>query len=140
MTQDDDFLEVIAAEVAQDPSNTALREDFVTLLLRSDRDRAADEVAAFEAHGGDPSRVRLLRARVMAARLRGPQAGSPSEAAPTHGSTPTHGRLFRRTPGEPDREIAESLADWLWDRVVAFGGDDPRPGRGAGRGSTVTTA
>lgn len=52
----------------------------------------------------------------------------------------TGGRLFRRTPGEPDRELAESLADWLWDRVVAFGGDDPRPGRGAGLGSAATRA
>lgn len=43
------------------------------------------------------------------------------------------GRLFRRTPGEEDLELAESLADWLWDRVVAFGGGDPRPGGGAGR-------
>lgn len=38
-------------------------------------------------------------------------------------------RLLRRTVGQPDQVIAESLADWLWDRVVAFGGRDPRPGR-----------
>ncbi|VXB51484.1 26S protease regulatory subunit [Plantibacter sp. T3] len=71
MTQDEDFLEVIAAEVAQDPQNAALREDFVTLLLQHDVDRAAQEVTTFERLGGDPARVRLLRARVMAARLRG---------------------------------------------------------------------
>lgn len=42
-------------------------------------------------------------------------------------------RLYRRAAGEPDREAsAESLSDWLWDRVAAFGGDDPRPGK-AGR-------
>lgn len=43
----------------------------------------------------------------------------------------TAGRLYRRTPGQDDVEIAPSLADWLWDRVVAFGGRDPRPGRAA---------
>lgn len=41
------------------------------------------------------------------------------------------GRLFQRGVGDVDREIAPSLADWLWDRVVAFGGDDPRPGGSA---------
>jgi hypothetical protein len=41
----------------------------------------------------------------------------------------TAGRLYRRRPGQDDVEIAPSLTDWLWDRVVAFGGGDPRPGR-----------
>lgn len=90
MTQNDDFLEVIAAEVAQDPTNMALREDFVTLLLERDVVRAAEEVASFETHGGDPARVRLLRARVMAARLRRPQDASSDEPAPSHGSAPSH--------------------------------------------------
>lgn len=67
---DDGFVEVIAREVEADPSNLALREDFVTLLLEREPERAATELAAFEAHGGDPARVRLLRARLMAARLR----------------------------------------------------------------------
>lgn len=41
------------------------------------------------------------------------------------------GRLYRRGPeGTPDVEVALSLADWLWQRVVAFGGKDPRPGGG----------
>lgn len=39
------------------------------------------------------------------------------------------GRLYRRAAGEDDREVAPSVADWVWDRVVAFGGADPRPGR-----------
>ena len=39
------------------------------------------------------------------------------------------GRLIRRTPGGDDEEVAASLTDWLWDRVVAFGGGDARPGR-----------
>lgn len=38
------------------------------------------------------------------------------------------GRLLLRGPRGLDQEFAPSLADWLWDRVVAFGGDDPRPG------------
>ncbi|UOQ59173.1 ATP-binding protein [Leucobacter rhizosphaerae] len=75
--QNDDFLEVIGAEVAADPQNLSLREDFVTLLLQHDVDRAAEELQAFEAHGADPARVKLLRARLMAVRMRG---GGPSEA------------------------------------------------------------
>ncbi|MFT4233356.1 MAG: tetratricopeptide repeat protein [Leucobacter sp.] len=42
------------------------------------------------------------------------------------------GRLYRRCAGEEEREVAPSLADWAWDRVVAFGGDDPRPGSARG--------
>lgn len=38
------------------------------------------------------------------------------------------GRLFRRSPGQSDQQVASSLADWLWDRVAAFGGTDARPG------------
>lgn len=37
------------------------------------------------------------------------------------------GRLLQRSAGAPDREAAPSIADWLWDRVAAFGGEDPRP-------------
>ncbi|GAA3584112.1 AAA family ATPase [Klugiella xanthotipulae] len=82
MAQDDNFLEVIAAEVAHDPQNMALREDFITLLLQHDVDRAAQEVTAFEAHGGDPARVGLLRARVMATRLRGATSAPPGPVEP----------------------------------------------------------
>lgn len=39
------------------------------------------------------------------------------------------GRLYHRVSGAADVEIAPSLADWVWDRVVAFGGDERRPGR-----------
>lgn len=39
------------------------------------------------------------------------------------------GRLYRRASGEPDREVAPSVAEWVWDRVVAFGGGERRPGR-----------
>ncbi|GHH54383.1 ATP-binding protein [Lentzea cavernae] len=71
----DDFVELIALEVQADPGNLALREDFVTLLLEQDLGRAAAELRVFEEQGGDTARVRLLRARLMAARLR---ASSPS--------------------------------------------------------------
>ncbi|MFT4220004.1 MAG: hypothetical protein QM611_05765 [Microbacterium sp.] len=37
-------------------------------------------------------------------------------------------RLFRRGADGQVREAAPSLADWVWDRVVAFGGEDPRQG------------
>ncbi|MFK4852713.1 ATP-binding protein [Microbacterium sp. ZW T6_19] len=89
MAHDDEFLAVIAAEVAQDPQNIALREDFITLLLERDADQAATEIDAFEAHGGDPARARVLRARVMAARLRSGKANTAPSDTP-------------RAPVEPD--------------------------------------
>lgn len=122
MTQDEDFLEVIAAEVAQDPQNAGLREDFVTLLLQHDVDRAAQEVSALERHGGDPARVRLLRARVMAARLRGT---TPTGSAPTGsavaGSTPTEpipttpGSTPVRVPSQPEPAAEDLDQPGLWD-------------------------
>ncbi|WP_336653442.1 MULTISPECIES: ATP-binding protein [unclassified Leucobacter] len=78
---EDDFLQVIAQEVEADPQNLALREDFITLLLQRDPDRAARELAVFEASGGDPARSRLMRARIMAARLRSGGAMGPADAA-----------------------------------------------------------
>jgi len=115
MTQDEDFLEVIAAEVAQDPQNASLREDFVTLLLQHDVDRAAQEVTAFEAHGGDPARVRLLRARVMAARLRGsapsPSAPSGSDAAPVPSPAPVPAPV----PAADDPTVDDLDQPGLWD-------------------------
>ena len=38
-----------------------------------------------------------------------------------------------RRPGLPDEVVAPSLADWFWDRVVAFGGKDARKGTGSTR-------
>ncbi|MBN6038430.1 lipopolysaccharide assembly protein LapB [Amycolatopsis sp. 195334CR] len=37
------------------------------------------------------------------------------------------GTLVKRRPGQPDEPVAASVADWIWDRVAAFGGSDPRP-------------
>lgn len=37
------------------------------------------------------------------------------------------GVLVKRRPGHPDEPVAASMADWIWDRVVGFGGPDPRP-------------
>ncbi|MFJ4101446.1 tetratricopeptide repeat protein [Amycolatopsis japonica] len=37
------------------------------------------------------------------------------------------GALVKRRPGAPDEPVAESMADWIWDRVAGFGGRDPRP-------------
>ncbi|MGM1062511.1 tetratricopeptide repeat protein [Saccharothrix sp. Mg75] len=39
------------------------------------------------------------------------------------------GALVKRRPGHPDEPVAESMADWVWDRVADFGGRDPRPAR-----------
>ena len=78
---DENFIDVIAVAVEADPDNLALREDFIALLLAEDPARAAEEVDEFAARGGDPQKVRLLRARTMAARLRGP-GSSPKESPP----------------------------------------------------------
>ncbi|MGO3190411.1 MAG: ATP-binding protein [Microbacterium sp.] len=77
---DENFIDVIAVAVAADPDNLALREDYIALLLSEDPTRAAEEVEEFAARGGDAQKVRLLKARTMAARLRGP-ASAPAESA-----------------------------------------------------------
>ena len=121
MTQDDDFLEVIEAEVAADPHNVTLREDFVTLLLQHNVDRAAEELQAFEAHGGDPARVKVLRARLMAARMRSgsPAAGAPRDAPTAPVSSESHEDY--EDSGEPpapsaaDAIVATAKQPGLWD-------------------------
>lgn len=110
----DDFLEVIEAEVSNDPQNLALREDFITLLLQADPDRAADELSRFESDGGDPVRVRLLRARVLAARMRTGATPTPSERAPDD-VVPAQPAAVS-TPSDADRVPATSpAAPGLWD-------------------------
>jgi transitional endoplasmic reticulum ATPase len=105
---DDGFVEVIAREVAADPDNLMLREDFVTLLLARDPTRAAAELATFEALGGDPARIRLLRARLMAARLRASNPTPPAETAPPAAPVPT--------PADGDRHNSGTAASaGLWD-------------------------
>ncbi|MFD5250130.1 ATP-binding protein [Amycolatopsis sp. NPDC058340] len=97
----DGFIEVIAREVEADPGNLALREDFITLLLEQDPDRAATELTVFEANGGDPARIRLLRARLMAARLRT--------------STPPPAEIVA-TPADEDRhDMSATASESLWD-------------------------
>ncbi|QFU91748.1 26S protease regulatory subunit [Amycolatopsis sp. YIM 10] len=110
-SQGDGFVEVIAREVEADPGNLALREDFVTLLLEQDPGRAATELDAFEALGGDPARIRLLRARLMAARLRTSNPPPPAETAPT---TPPVGPV--PAPADEDRQDSgAAVSASLWD-------------------------
>ena len=114
----DSFVEVIAREVAADPGNLTLREDFVTLLLEQHPDRAATELDAFEALGGDPARIRLLRARLMAARLRTSNPPPPAEAAaPAPAVRP--GESWRNpvpAPADEDRQHSGAAASAsLWD-------------------------
>ncbi|MBB5958469.1 SpoVK/Ycf46/Vps4 family AAA+-type ATPase [Saccharothrix tamanrassetensis] len=118
----DSFVEVIAREVEADPGNLALREDFITLLLEQDPDRAATELKAFEAVGGDPARVRLLRARLMAARLRTSNPPPPAETAhQATSSAPTvrpGGREPKPVPAPADEDRQDSGAAGsasLWD-------------------------
>lgn len=108
---DDSFVEVIAREVEADPGNLALREDFVTLLMEQDPDRAATELDAFEALGGDPARIRVLRARLMAARLRTSNPTPPAETALTARSAPPV-----PAPADDDRHHGGAAASaGLWD-------------------------
>lgn len=79
---DENFIDVIAVAVAADPDNLALREDFIALLLSEDPARAAEEVDEFAARGGDAQKVRLLRARTLAARLRGHTSAPTEKPAP----------------------------------------------------------
>jgi hypothetical protein len=97
---DDDFLAVIETEVTRDPGNLALREDFIVLLLEADPDRAAAELAVFEAGGADSRRVRVLRARLLAARLRGGATAPPSEPAPV--SAPAAADRDAEADGPPE--------------------------------------
>ncbi|MDN7122247.1 ATP-binding protein [Nocardioides sp. ChNu-153] len=114
---EDDFLEVIETEVARDPRNLALREDFVTLLLQTDPDRAASELATLEAHGADPARVRVLRARVMAARLRGGATAAPVEPGPVAAAPVAPAPPSRPVPSPADGDAADGrgAAPGLWD-------------------------
>lgn len=110
---DDGFVEVIAREVAADPTNLALREDFVTLLLEQDPGRAATELEAFEALGADPARIRLLRARLMAARLRASNPPPPAETAPAVGPGE---RNPVPAPADGDRRVSGAAGSAsLWD-------------------------
>ncbi|MEU4805726.1 ATP-binding protein [Actinosynnema sp. NPDC023587] len=119
----DSFVEVIAREVEADPGNLTLREDFITLLLERDPDRAAAEMKAFEALGGDPARVRLMRARLMAARLRtsNPPPATETAAPPAASSAPTArpgGSAPKRIPAPTDEDRRDSSAAAsasLWD-------------------------
>ena len=107
----DSFVEVIAREVEADPGNLALREDFVTLLMEQDPVRAATELDAFEALGGDPARIRVLRARLMAARLRTSNPTPPAETTLPARST---GRV--PAPADDDRHHGGAAASAsLWD-------------------------
>ncbi|WP_414939921.1 ATP-binding protein [Amycolatopsis sp. cmx-11-51] len=108
----DSFVEVIAREVGADPGNLALHEDFVTLLLEHDPDRAATELAAFEALGGDPVRIRLLRARLMAARLRASNPSPAAESVRSGGNEPNP----VPTPADEDRrDSGAAVSASLWD-------------------------
>ncbi|UJW35482.1 ATP-binding protein [Saccharothrix sp. AJ9571] len=108
---EDSFVEVIAREVEADPSNLALREDFVTLLLEQDPDRAAVELEAFEVFGGAPARIRMLRARLMAARMRASNVPPPAEpAAGTARPNPVP------APADEDRQDNSAAGSAsLWD-------------------------
>lgn len=111
----DDFIEVIAREVAADPGNLALREDFVTLLLERDPGRAATELAAFEAHGGDPARTRLLRARLMAARMRTTNPLPPAETVAPPAAPPARPKPTPVPADEDRHDVGAAVSASVWD-------------------------
>jgi transitional endoplasmic reticulum ATPase len=113
MGEDEDFLGVIEAEVQQDPTNLALREDFITLLLSHDPDRAAREIDVFVAKGGDPAKERVLRARVMAARLRKGSHSAADEPAPREPS-PAPAPAPIGVPADDDDGLPRAQPG-LWD-------------------------
>ncbi len=106
----DSFVEVIAREVEADPDNLALREDFVTLLLEQDRDRAAIELDALETLGGDPARIRLLRARLLAARMRASNSSPPAENALSSASSAPTVRPGGQVPAPADEDRQDGSA------------------------------
>lgn len=114
MATEDDFLEVIAAEVAADRSDMALREDFIALLLQHEPDRAAQEISAFQADGGDETRVRVMRARLMAARLRRGEQPTPTEQ-PTPREQPKPTKQSAPTPAHIDADDDSLDQPGLWD-------------------------
>lgn len=109
---DENFIDVIALAVEAEPDNLELREDFITLLLTEDPAHAAHQVDEYAARGGDIQKVRLLRARTMAARLRGPGA-APTESAPEAAPAPAF------VAPEPEEERQSD------DRAV-WGAERPR--------------
>lgn len=109
---DEDFLEVIAREVAADPGNLSLREDFITLLLQQDLGRATTELDAFEAHGAEPARVRLLRARLMAARMR--TSNKPPSEPPTTPAAPSMPKPAP-IPTDGDRHVGGAGSVSMWE-------------------------
>ncbi|MEV6964820.1 ATP-binding protein [Hamadaea sp. NPDC051192] len=111
----DEFIEVIAREVAADPGNLALREDFVTLLLEQDLGRAATELAAFEAHGGDLARTRLLRARLMAARMRTANPLPPAETAAPPAAPPARPKPIPVPADEDCSDVSAAASASVWD-------------------------
>lgn len=111
----DEFIEVIAREVAADPGNLALREDFVTLLLEQDPGRAATELAAFEAHGGDPARTRLLRARLMAARMRTANLLPPAETAAPPAAPRARPKPIPVPADEDRHDVSTAASASVWD-------------------------
>ena len=119
MTQDEDFLDVIENEMKSDPQNLALREDYIILLLQKNPDRAARELTEFEAVGGDPARVRLLRARLMAARVRGNSTAGPSEpSTPPPPPEPVTAERPMTSPAPPPSTEGDgdaSSTSGLWD-------------------------
>src|SRR5690606_25938276 len=91
--------------------------DFVTLLLERDPNRAGTELDAFEAHGGDPARVRLLRARLAAARLRGSNQQAPTESAPSTPPAPPPPPKPVPVPADVDRDDDSAMpASWETER------------------------
>jgi len=111
---DENFIEVIAAAVAADPDNLALREDFIALLLSDDPGRAAEEVDEFAARGGDAQKVRLFRARTLAARMRG-RSSAPAEKPGPAVPSAADNAFATADDDDDDDDLSESPVPSVWD-------------------------
>ncbi|MEV7767308.1 AAA family ATPase [Microbacterium sp. NPDC086615] len=81
MTGSEDFVEIIRAAVEADPGNIGLRVDLIELLLQDHLDEAAAQIDRVAEQGANTATVNVLRARLMAARLRAGQTPDATSAA-----------------------------------------------------------
>ncbi|KTR93077.1 ATPase AAA, partial [Microbacterium testaceum] len=89
MTGSEDFVEIIRAAVEADPGNLGLRVDLIELLLQDHLDEAAVQIDRVAEQGANAATVKVLRARLMAARLRAGQAPDAAPDASATGAAPT---------------------------------------------------
>ena len=137
MTGSEDFVEIIRAAVEADPGNIGLRVDLIELLLQDHLDEAAAQIDRVAEQGANAATVNVLRARLMAARLRagqtpdatpaasatdeaaaplappapaGPASPAPPSVPPAADSAPPHATAAAEVPSPPPPAPADTTA------------------------------